>query len=70
MGCLLPLGRSGCVGCAGCLLPLTLILLGVLTPFGLLGAHRRHRPAAAPRPAVLATLPRRAAPAGHGPHRP
>ena len=45
MGCLLPLGRSGCVGCAGCLLPILVGALCVLTPLDILWAHH-HRPAA------------------------
>ncbi len=42
MGCLLPVGRNGCVGCAGCLLPLllTALALFVLLPMGL----RHHHP--------------------------
>ncbi len=42
MGCLVPLGKNGCVGCAGCLLPLLVSLLCVLTPFGILWSHHHH----------------------------
>ncbi len=47
MGCLLPLGRNGCVGCAGCVLPLALAALCLLGILGL-GWGRHHRVAVHP----------------------
>ena len=40
MGCLLPVGRNGCVGCVGCLIPLLLTALLLLLPLTLLRSHR------------------------------
>lgn len=32
MGCLLPFGRNGCVGCVGCTLPFLATMLCLLMP--------------------------------------
>jgi len=50
MGCLVPLGRNGCVGCVGCVLPLT---LGAMSLLGLVGLGWRHGHSAAARPAAV-----------------
>lgn len=50
MGCLVPLGRNGCVGCVGCVLPLT---LGAMSLLGVLGLGWRHGHSAAARPAAV-----------------
>lgn len=48
MGCMLPMGRNGCVGCVGCALPLVLSVLCLLAPLGLGWMHARQDATSAP----------------------
>lgn len=56
---MLPLGRNGCVGCAGCLLPLALMIMLLLAPlgFGLRHGHRSAQRHPAPAARMAASAP-------------